>query len=653
MRKLVLLLAAGALWLFLAAIPVFADGGPHVAATNSGVSTLTPDSCAGCHRAHTAQGQYLINQPTEEALCLSCHGTAMAGATTDVMDGVQYAVNANGSRNEATTLGALRAGGFDKAHIGNVGRLQVTGTSASFRTKVTVSDTAFDVTSAHIELTDNGLTNPHTLWGNGAVNSGAGPTVSLECTDCHNPHGNGSYRILNTVPAPTGAAAISNSAVALHIAAVDANTDVVYTKEGSPFFQGDLITIAGTGTALDGNWVVYAMPNGITMQLQTVANGLSAAAAYDITPAMVPASITASMVINRTSAPVADSPMGTPDGTGRYPTKNYTVIQTPGTQATGAGYLFYASQVVSGGYSNLSGDYFHRYVPWNAATTTNKYDAPNGLPVTVASANQVGFNQQMTSWCASCHTRYFAYQNPSPAGTQQGSSTFNARVVASFSGTDVTISGTDATGASITSAGFNLGDRVQFATSTPAVATGYVTYSSGYVIRVSLSLGGTPVTFTAASGNVTRIAPASASQWWFPRQSSTGTVDSIFKYQHSTRADRVCTTCHVAHGSDRVMTGTYSLTYTQPDGSPASQYTVLNPATGSGNVVSADSRLLKVDNRGTCESCHDPTGTWAAGNTGIYQGAYSDTLGRAVTGGTPGTNSAGQPTYTGVTVILP
>ena len=36
MRRLMLLIAAGSLWLFLAAVPVFADGGPHVASVNNG-----------------------------------------------------------------------------------------------------------------------------------------------------------------------------------------------------------------------------------------------------------------------------------------------------------------------------------------------------------------------------------------------------------------------------------------------------------------------------------------------------------------------------------------------------------------------------------------------------------------------------------------
>ena len=37
--------------------------------------------------------------------------------------------------------------------------------------------------------------------------------------------------------------------------------------------------------------------------------------------------------------------------------------------------------------------------------------------------------------------------------------------------------------------------------------------------------------------------------------------------------------------------------------------------------VSASSRLLKVDNRGTCQMCHDPTETIAAGT---YLGPVRD-----------------------------
>ena len=203
MRRWTLLLAGAALWLFLAAIPVLADGGPHVAAINSGSSSLTADSCAGCHRAHTAQGPMLLNAPSEEALCLTCHGAAGTGATTDVMTGIQYVPAANGTRSD-TQLGALRNGGFDQARIASANVYRISNATGSLRTKVPVLASPVDVTSSHLALAENGLTNPGIAWGNGALNSGVGPVLALGCASCHNPHGNGQYRILNPIPSDGG-----------------------------------------------------------------------------------------------------------------------------------------------------------------------------------------------------------------------------------------------------------------------------------------------------------------------------------------------------------------------------------------------------------------------------------------------------------------
>src|SRR5512140_94301 len=119
-RRLGLLVAVGTLWLFLAALPAFADGGPHVAAANSGASGgLTADSCAGCHRAHTAEGAMLLNAPSEEELCLTCHGATSTGATTNVENGVQYTLATSNQVRGGTILGALRNGGFVSAAIGS------------------------------------------------------------------------------------------------------------------------------------------------------------------------------------------------------------------------------------------------------------------------------------------------------------------------------------------------------------------------------------------------------------------------------------------------------------------------------------------------------------------------------------------------------
>ena len=89
MRRLTLLLAGGAVWLFLAAVPVFADGGPHIASLNSGTTGINADSCAACHRAHTAQASYLLIEE-QPAMCIVCHGDAGLGAATNVESGLQY-----------------------------------------------------------------------------------------------------------------------------------------------------------------------------------------------------------------------------------------------------------------------------------------------------------------------------------------------------------------------------------------------------------------------------------------------------------------------------------------------------------------------------------------------------------------------------------
>jgi len=214
-RRLALVIACGAVWLILAAVPALADGGPHVMTVNNGSLGINADGCAGCHRAHTAQGPFLINAADETALCATCHGTAGAGATTDVMSGIQYRLVGAGS----PVLGALRGGGFVTAAIdsGNPARLLVSNDLSSSddqhaKVSVRIDGTgAVDpapVTSAHLNMAENGLSAPAVAWGNDVIglgDKGPGPTVTLSCASCHNPHGNGQYRILNPVPAPEGA----------------------------------------------------------------------------------------------------------------------------------------------------------------------------------------------------------------------------------------------------------------------------------------------------------------------------------------------------------------------------------------------------------------------------------------------------------------
>ena len=209
MRRLMLLVAAGSLWLFLAAVPVFADGGPHVASVNNGTAGVNADSCAGCHRAHTAQGEYLLVESSASASCLTCHGSTGLGATTDVENGVQYTLGTTEVRG-GQVLGYLRAGGFVNARIGSNETVRIGydrgGGAISQLAKVPVRTAGSQpVTSVHIRNVQGVPGVADTIaWGNGpnTLTPDAGPSVEVECATCHNPHGNGQYRILNPMPDP-------------------------------------------------------------------------------------------------------------------------------------------------------------------------------------------------------------------------------------------------------------------------------------------------------------------------------------------------------------------------------------------------------------------------------------------------------------------
>lgn len=175
-----------------------ADAGPHVATG----SDATPDKCASCHRIHTGQNEYLLKEAgTVEAFCYSCHGNGGPGSDLAVTEGKYYGV---GSLTQPVgppyggklTFGALRGGGFESALIkttdptaGAIGTLATGQPTKSWHT--------IDGTTAG------------TLWGNGALNSGAGTPYTLDCGSCHNPHGNGQYRILRPAPAGSGAVAVN------------------------------------------------------------------------------------------------------------------------------------------------------------------------------------------------------------------------------------------------------------------------------------------------------------------------------------------------------------------------------------------------------------------------------------------------------------
>jgi predicted CXXCH cytochrome family protein len=343
-----------ALWLYLAAIPALADGGPHVMASGSGAGALTSDACAGCHRAHTAQGERLLD--TDVALCLTCHGAQSAGATTDVMTGVQYVSGAEHDvpNGDGQQLGALRNGGFVQARIasGSPSRWLTTNTlsEASHQRATVRVGPAADVTSAHLPVPGSAINSPGIAWGNGANGSGPGPTVDLGCTSCHNPHGNGQYRILIPIPNP-GVLSGTFTPVAAPGAIV---TDSPIDPDGDP-----------------SNGIENPTKNYTVLQVKGV-HALNQ-------EGTVAANATYLLYLRDVM-----------DARSASPTKTWP----------------------AGSYGSSGGDYWHVRVPWNSSSGAN--DAPNGIPSN--SGALVAFDTQMTAWCSACHTRQQSATAEEPSG---------------------------------------------------------------------------------------------------------------------------------------------------------------------------------------------------------------------------------------------
>jgi predicted CXXCH cytochrome family protein len=166
-----------------------ADNGPH------GSFAADTDACAGCHSVHRAQygsNALLLHDP--EALCLSCHDGTKAG--TNVEDGVYSQAGSNaytGTPNQAvegTDGASLFGGGF-------VNALMATKWSGQ-----TSANTAFNAVSAPV-TSHHDLGASGTVWGSGANNSTPG-TYTMECTSCHDPHGNSGYANPSaSVPVPS------------------------------------------------------------------------------------------------------------------------------------------------------------------------------------------------------------------------------------------------------------------------------------------------------------------------------------------------------------------------------------------------------------------------------------------------------------------
>lgn len=399
--------AAGAL-LLLCVTPTIAlaDNGPH-----QRNQSLTTGQCAGCHRVHTAQSSKGLLKVPESQLCYSCHGGVGAGASTNVQFG--YAKGGlQGLPDDAdpggAMVGALRAGGFDTSWIASARAYRpmvlaagtnqldpaVYGTTtawtppagmalppgvrldgngqlpANYASASVVSDAGRTILTKVVPVAAAGAptTSAHSLgvagstaWGNGGLSAtpDAGrSSVTLECSSCHDPHGNGNYRILKPVPNDSGVAATAHT-----ITGIAANaggprgvaTLTTATEHGFAVGQTVVITDArlpgSIPYAINGPQVVSALPS---------STQFSFLSPYETPAGSASGTATAAVTI-------PDSASGR-----TYTTDNYWAVDTTDT----------------------------------GGATLDVYRDGTAHP------GQSAFITSISAWCSTCHTRYAAASGP-------------------------------------------------------------------------------------------------------------------------------------------------------------------------------------------------------------------------------------------------
>lgn len=198
MRRLPFLGAASTLLIAFCGVgPAHADNGPHI----SGVGQIAgAHGCDGCHRANTLKAALGVTT-SSDGLCLTCHGPSASGASTNVIDGIGYAVDGSQTGSKETAHAALRGGGFSHALIGSA---KATKDTYLCGTSLRAKNQNIPVLAAGQVTTSSHRVAGITALGGIASTAADDTAVVLQCTSCHDPHGNGNYRILRSLPAGTG-----------------------------------------------------------------------------------------------------------------------------------------------------------------------------------------------------------------------------------------------------------------------------------------------------------------------------------------------------------------------------------------------------------------------------------------------------------------
>ncbi|HEY5151077.1 MAG TPA: cytochrome c3 family protein [Mycobacterium sp.] len=531
------------------ASPAFADNGPHQSTTN----VMNVDRCAGCHRAHTASASYLLTQ-SESALCQTCHGAAAGGSTLDVADGVAYGSTggtgptgpAGQARIPGDQTGALRGGGFTKALLssgpGGVVSRALSSDGHGLVPALGATSGGVSVTSTH----NTGVSG--TAWGAGGYigatgATGAGTAVTLQCGSCHDPHGgaNAGYGTYRILKVNPNTGVMVGQVSSMTAAASGVVT--INSVAATGVKQNQIITLTGTNVAaFNTTYQVLSTPAGTAISAQAV-------------------------TVNSRSGAIATKTLSTA-----------TAYTSGGAILTSAGVLATVSAAVVNAPVNSNPPTVTYSVSDTAGVVAGQVVTITGINGVTASGG-LNVSGQITSVGAGTIT---VQGNP---GAAAPSGTYGPGGWVTLSNTAIQ----DSTTKSYATANYWAQDDI---------------YNAQELARDS---NGTSAgtTVTSLENNIsrwcttchTRLLAGSGS--WSTPLTAGGTTDAMYAFRHRSDANTKtvgtmgdspnCLTCHVSHGSNASMSGQYSGAIGNPD--------------GTSNAP--DSFLLRVDNRGTCQMCHN------------------------------------------------
>jgi|Deesub1362A_J573_1020465.scaffolds.fasta_scaffold03467_4 cytochrome c553 len=581
MKRIALLSALLVLLLLISgsvALANFAIHGGYVADT---------DACAGCHRAHTAtsmitwttgKNALLVGPPTDQVyiFCYVCHSGGAPGAATAVEIGRFDSLSPGGATESDGAINQpLNGGGFTllPAETGH----ESTGTAQS------PGPESNAVTSYH-EYDGLLSTGVQYAWGEGTTS--AVTSINMDCTQCHDPHGSSNYRLLKDF--------VNGHNVGGYVGnfASDPDPDpypyVISNEVGYPL-KGRPDPLTGNPNNTDGFRLHRAYNDGDATGYETV-NGY-----HEYMP-------------NYTTARYAK---------GRHPSSGSTDpdIGMPGwCTACHENYLAKVS-VTSAQQDGAAGDPTGASSDWGAARTANVVALvasqvnPGDTSITVDDAS--GFINPNGSYDAYIQigTEVIKYNNIT------SNNTFD--VVARGAGgpnDDGTPDTTHTVGTYVYQA-YDAGDgnnyvarhrhpiNVPLSNFTGDRSLAYDPFSFQSNYPTTISFVDLPLAHTAWINNAN------------PGEYGALIAKSPQGREQYALTDWIdCLTCHRAHGTNAVMQGYAKGNMTNFDfsGIAGSGFTTWSvPTTGTLTTSSAgpppanDSALLRANNRGVCERCHN------------------------------------------------